>query len=41
VFAFCERRLGEEVAVAMEEAGPEEGYGLVTKVTRHGLDVRE
>jgi homoserine kinase len=40
VFAFCERRLGEDVAAAMEEAGPEEGYGLVTRVVRHGLDVR-
>jgi homoserine kinase len=40
VFAFCERRLGEDVAAAMEEAGPEEGYGLVTKVVRQGLDVR-
>src|SRR5438270_102986 len=41
VFALCERRLGEDVALAMEDAGPEEGYGLVTKVTRHGLDVRQ
>jgi homoserine kinase len=40
VYAFCERRLGEGVAVAMEDAGPEDGYGLVTKVTRHGLDFR-
>jgi len=40
VFAFCERRLGDDVALAMEEVGPEEGYGLVTKVTRQGLDVR-
>jgi homoserine kinase len=40
VFAFCERKLGEDVALAMEDAGPEEGYGLVTKVTRRGLDVR-
>ena len=38
VFALCERKLGEDVALAMEEAGPEPGYGLVTKVTRHGLD---
>jgi hypothetical protein len=28
------------VALAMEEAGPEDGYGMVTKVTRQGLDVR-
>jgi homoserine kinase len=41
VFAFCERRLGDDVALAMEDAGPEEGYGLVTKVTRQGLDVRQ
>jgi homoserine kinase len=41
VFAFCERRLGDDVALAMEEVGPEEGYGLVTKVTRQGLDVRQ
>jgi homoserine kinase len=41
VFALCERKLGEEVALAMEDAGPEEGYGLVTKVTRQGLDVRQ
>jgi homoserine kinase len=40
VFAFCERRLGEEVAAAMEEVGPEGGYGLVTRVARTGLDVR-
>jgi homoserine kinase len=40
VFAFCERRLGDEVADAMARAGPEDGYGLVTRVTRHGLDVR-
>jgi homoserine kinase len=40
VFAFCERRLGDDVAAAMEEVGPEDGYGLVTRVTRHGLDVR-
>ena len=40
VFAFCERKLGEDVALAMEEAGPEDGYGLVTKVTREGLDLR-
>jgi homoserine kinase len=40
VFAFCERRLGEDVAAAMEEVGPEDGYGLVTKVARTGLDVR-
>jgi homoserine kinase len=40
VFAFCERRLGDEVADAMAEVGPEDGYGLVTRVTRHGLDVR-
>src|SRR5207302_11075304 len=31
VFAFCERRLGEDVAAAMEEVGPEEGYGLVSR----------
>lgn len=40
VFALCERRLGEDVAAAMEEAGPAGGYGLVTKVTRNGMDVR-
>ena len=40
VFAFCERRLGEDVAAAMEEVGPDDGYGLVTKVARTGLDVR-
>lgn len=40
VFALCERRFGEEVAAAMEEVGPEEGYGLVTRVTREGLDIR-
>lgn len=40
VFAFCERKLGEDVALAMEEVGPDEGYGLVTKVTREGVDVR-
>jgi homoserine kinase len=40
VFAFCERRLGDDVAAAMEEAGPEDGYGLVTRVARTGLDVR-
>jgi homoserine kinase len=40
VFAFCERRLGEDIAAAMEEVGPEDGYGLVTKVARTGLDVR-
>jgi homoserine kinase len=40
VFAFCERRLGEDVAAAMEEVGPEDGYGLVTRVVRTGLDVR-
>ena len=40
VFAFCERRHGEDVAEAMAEAGPERSYGLVTRVTRHGLDVR-
>ena len=40
VFAFCERRLGEDVAAAMEGAGDEYGYGLVTRVTRNGLDVR-
>ncbi len=39
VFALCERRTGEDVAAAMEEAGPEGGYGLVTRVTRHGLEV--
>jgi homoserine kinase len=41
VFALCDRRLGEDVALAMEDVGPEEGYGLVTKVTRQGLDVRQ
>lgn len=40
VVAFCERKLGEDIAAAMEEAGPEEGYGLVTRVTRSGMDVR-
>jgi homoserine kinase len=40
VFAFCELKLGEDVAAAMEDAGPEEGYGLVTRVVRQGLDVR-
>jgi homoserine kinase len=40
VFAFCERRLGQYVAAAMEEVGPEGGYGLVTRVARTGLDVR-
>ena len=40
VFAFCERKLGDDVAAAMEDAGPEEGYGLVTRVVRQGLDVR-
>jgi homoserine kinase len=40
VFALCERKLGEDVAAAMEEAGPEDGYGLVTRVVRQGLDVR-
>lgn len=40
VFALCERRLGEEVAAAMEEVGPEGGYGLVTRVARTGLDIR-
>jgi homoserine kinase len=40
VVAFCERKLGEGVAAAMEEAGPQDGYGLVTRVTRSGLDVR-
>jgi homoserine kinase len=40
VFAFCERRLGDDVAAAMAEAGPEGGYGLVTRVVRQGLDVR-
>ncbi len=39
VFAMCERKLGEDVAAAMEEAGPEDGYGLVTRVVRQGLDV--
>jgi homoserine kinase len=38
VFALCERKLGEDVAAAMEEAGPEEGYGLVTRVARSGLE---
>ena len=40
VFALCDRRLGEDVAAAMEEAGPEGGYGLVTRVVRQGLDIR-
>lgn len=40
VFALCERKLGDDVAAAMEEAGPDEGYGLVTRVARSGLDVR-
>jgi homoserine kinase len=40
VFAFCERRLGEDIAAAMEEVGPEGGRGLVTRVVRQGLDVR-
>jgi homoserine kinase len=40
VFALCERKLGEDVAAAMEEAGPEDGYGLVTRVVRQGLDIR-
>jgi homoserine kinase len=40
VFAFCERRYGAEVAEAMEESQPERGYALVTRVTRHGLEVR-
>jgi len=40
VFAFCERRRGGTVATAMEAAGPEDGYALVTKVTRAGLDVQ-
>jgi homoserine kinase len=40
VFAFCERKLGEDVAAAMEEVGPEDGYGMVTRVVRQGLDVR-
>ena len=39
-FALCERRFGEDVALAMEEAGGDRGYGLVTKVTRQGFDVR-
>ena len=41
VFALCDRKLGEDVALAMEDAGPEEGYGLVTRVTRQGLDIRQ
>jgi homoserine kinase len=41
VFAFCERRLGRDVADAMEDAGPEPGYALVTKVTKHGMDARD
>jgi homoserine kinase len=40
VFAFCERKVGDDIALAMEEAGPESGYGLVARVTREGLDVR-
>ncbi len=40
VFALCERKLGADVAAAMEEASPEEGFGLVTRVARTGLDVR-
>jgi len=40
VFALCERRLGDDVAAAMEDAGPEEGYGLVTRVARSGLEQR-
>lgn len=40
LFALCERKLGDDVAEAMAEAGPEDGYGLVTRVTRAGLDVR-
>jgi homoserine kinase len=44
LFAFCDRRLGQDVAEAMEEAGRDagqtEGYGMVTKVVRTGLDVR-
>jgi homoserine kinase len=40
VFAFRERKVGDDIALAMEEAGPESGYGLVARVTRDGLDVR-
>lgn len=40
VFALCERRMGEDVALAMEEAGSAGGYALVTRVARQGLDVR-
>ncbi len=40
VFALCERRAGAEVAAAMQAAGPEGGYGLVTKVAKSGLDYR-
>lgn len=40
VFALCERRHATDVAAAMEDAGPEAGYGLVTRVARHGLEVR-
>jgi homoserine kinase len=40
VFAFCERKVGDDIALAMEEAGPESGYGLVARVTREGLDIR-
>jgi homoserine kinase len=40
VFALCERKLGDDVAAAMEDVGPEDGYGLVTRVVRQGLDVR-
>ncbi len=40
VFALCERRFGDEVAAAMEEVGPDTGYGLVTRVARDGLDIR-
>jgi homoserine kinase len=40
VFAFCERKQGEDVVTAMEEAGPPGAYGLVTRVSRAGMDVR-
>jgi homoserine kinase len=40
VFALCERKLGDDVAEAMEEVGPAEGYGLVTRVARTGLEQR-
>jgi homoserine kinase len=40
VFALCERKMGGDVAQAMEEACPERGYGLLTRVIRSGLDAR-